>query len=163
MSTKQLTWHHTGLTVSDLDASIAFYSAAFGFAVVFEDRHLADPIARLVGELGTSCAIAQLRSSSADASLELLQFRKLRATGPQAVTESGAGHISFHVAHFEEVLARLIELGACQLGEVITLPPPEGQSVYLREPGGSYVELEEIGADPALRGRDTTPRPQEQL
>jgi catechol 2,3-dioxygenase-like lactoylglutathione lyase family enzyme len=131
-------WSHSGLAVLDLDRSVAFYGAAFGFELVFEVRGMTELIERIAGVGGLGCDLAQLRRPGSRHVLELIAFRN-----PAAEVEARppVGHVAFEVADVDPALAAVDALGAEQVGEVTRFP--EGRSVYCREPGGSVFELAE--------------------
>jgi catechol 2,3-dioxygenase-like lactoylglutathione lyase family enzyme len=133
---------HVGLAVSDLDRAAAFYSKAFGYRVVFQDRGMADLIQGVTGIPGLSCDLAQLRSPTSEHVVELIAFRlPARARLARAPVRPGQGHVAFASGRFDQTLARLQDLGAVLVGGVTEFP--EGRSAYLREPSGSFVELDE--------------------
>lgn len=137
----QSRWHHVGLAVRDLAASIAFYEAMFGFSVRFQAK-LADDIANITGETGLTCELAQL-SRDGEMVLELLEFSTsaTSATNDKPIY-AGAAHASFAVADLDAALTKLEHLGGKRLGEVVVFT--EGKSAYCQEPGGSFLELEEF-------------------
>ena len=135
-------WHHTGLAVSDLDAAIRFYRDAFGFEVVFEDRDMQGLIEKVVGIPGLNCQLAQLRSPLGQQVLELIAFQ----AGPSghhasAPITPGTAHVSIQVDDLDREIERLTQLGATVLGQVTAFP--DGRSVYLRDPSGTFIELDE--------------------
>ena len=133
---------HVGLAVSDLDGAAAFYSKAFGYRVEFEDRGMTDLIQGVTGIPGLSCDLARLRSVRSEHALELIAFRVPgRASPARAPIRPGQGHVGFASGQFNRTLARLQGLGAVLVGGVTEFP--EGRSAYLREPSGSFVELDE--------------------
>jgi catechol 2,3-dioxygenase-like lactoylglutathione lyase family enzyme len=134
----QARWHHVGLAVQDLAASIAFYEAMFEFSVRFQAK-LADDIASITGETGLTCELAQLARDGGMV-LELLEF-------PTSPTNNkpiypGTAHVSFAVADLDAALGKLEHLGGKRLGKVVVFS--EGKSAYCTEPGGSFLELEEF-------------------
>lgn len=134
----QSRWHHVGLAVRDLAASIAFYEAMFGFSVRFQAK-LADDIANITGETGLTCELAQL-SRDGEMVLELLEFPTSSINDKPIY--AGAAHASFAVADLDAALTKLEHLGGKRLGEVVVFT--EGKSAYCQEPGGSFLELEEF-------------------
>ena len=135
-------WHHVGLAVQDLQASVAFYEAMFGFSVRFQAK-LADDIASITGEAGLTCQLAQL-SRGGEMVLELLEFSTSSMKSPtnDKPIYAGAAHVSFAVTDLDAALEQLEHLGGKRLGEVVVFA--EGKSAYCLEPGGSFLELEEF-------------------
>ena len=134
-------WHHTSLAVSDLKRAIDFYRRAFDYEVLFEERGMAEQIARMTGSPGLICDLAQLRSPVSGHVLELIAFKGAAAGDPQPL-RPGAAHVAFHVDDLEAALAKVKRLGAVPLGEITQFD--EGRSVYCREPAGSFFELEQL-------------------
>ncbi|MDJ1009268.1 MAG: VOC family protein [Paracoccaceae bacterium] len=130
---------HFSVCVDDLDQSIAFYGAAFGFAPSLEATDLGESFARMIGRPGTSARLAQLTRESQPEVLELIKIegRPGAAAGPIPLA-----HIAFQVPDLPKAVASVEAEGASQLGEVVTFA--EGRSVYCKEPGGSVIELEEL-------------------
>lgn len=138
-------WHHTSLAVADLDRAVAFYSAAFDYALLFTERGMATQIARMTGVRGLVCDLAQLRSPASGHVLELIAFKGVGA-GEAKPLQPGAAHIAFHVDDLAAALAKVTQLGAVPLGEITDFD--EGRSVYCREPSGSFFELEQLHESP---------------
>lgn len=137
-------WHHTSLTVGDLDSAVAFYQEAFGFEVVFETRGMTRQMESITGVSGVRCDLAQLRSPRSGHVLELMRFRGVDGEG-DAPLRPGTGHVAFVVEDLEAALGVAERLGAEVLGEVTTFA--EGRAVYCREPSGTVFELEELFDD----------------
>ena len=141
-------WDHTSLSVTDLDAAIHFYESAFGFRVVFEARGLTSQAASITGTPGMEFDLAHLVSPLSPHRLELIQFSARGVSGSGgpsgAPTTPGAGHLSFVVEDLEHAVAAVQALGARPIGSVTSFA--EGRSVYLMEPSGTVVELEEGSA-----------------
>jgi catechol 2,3-dioxygenase-like lactoylglutathione lyase family enzyme len=134
---------HASLAVSDLRRSIDFYQAALGAEVVLEARDMTELIQRTTGLPDVSCDLAQLRFAGPGSLLELIAFRNVpEGCEEHAPVRSGHGHVCLGVQDFDAALARAHDHGARAVGEVVAYP--EGRSIYLREPGGSVVELEEV-------------------
>src|SRR2546421_10210545 len=116
-------WHHTSLAVSDLEQAVAFYQAAFGYEILFQDHGMTDLIQRIVGLAGLRCDLAQLRSPISGHTLELVAFHNVPAGhedhGP---TRVGAAHVAFEVENLDRALDTVRALGAELIGEITLLP-----------------------------------------
>jgi catechol 2,3-dioxygenase-like lactoylglutathione lyase family enzyme len=134
-------WHHTSLAVSDLERAVDFYRRAFGYEVLYQERGMAEQIARMTGMPGLTCDLAQLRSPVSGHVLELIAFKGAGSGDPQPL-RPGAAHVAFYVDDLEAALAKVERLGAVRLGEITQFD--EGRSVYCREPAGSFFELEQL-------------------
>ena len=134
-------FRHTGIAVSDMEASLAFYRDLLGLTVV------SDRVSRVAGDSvgapGASARICVLAVPDSAAQLELLEYRGAR-TQPVAPRplDPGAAHASFWVADIAALYARLLEHG------VRTLSPPLAQTsgrrkLYASDPDGFWLELTE--------------------
>ena len=142
------TWAHTALAVRDLDRAIAFYRAAFGYELLFEERGMAAEIAAITGIAGQSCDLAQLRSPVSSHVLELIRFHgheHVITPQPVAPLRPGQAHVAFVVEDLDSALATVEELGAQRIGEISIFP--EGRAAYFVEPSGTFFELEELSED----------------
>ncbi|MGH3277085.1 MAG: VOC family protein [Streptosporangiaceae bacterium] len=134
---------HASLAVNDLERSLGFYTAMFSVRVVLHERCMTDLIQRTTGLPGVVCDLAQLHFADGDVLLELIAFRQVPAgREDDAPVRAGHGHFCLGVTDLDATLARAQRHGATPVGQVVTYP--EGRSVYLREPGGSVLELEEV-------------------
>jgi catechol 2,3-dioxygenase-like lactoylglutathione lyase family enzyme len=140
-ATAKHVWDHTSLTVRDLEASLAFYRRAFGYELVLENRGMSQSIETIVGLPGLRADLVQLRAAHTEQLLELVAFSAV-PTGREdhGPTRPGAAHVAFRVEDFDAGLAAARGLGARLLGEV-TWFGTDRPAAYLREPGGSVVEL----------------------
>ena len=119
--------HHVALTVTDLDASIAWYERVFGIAYQMDGPHeggvgklLADPEWRLIIVLHRHDANQRERS---------------------AETRTGLDHVGFSVpsrAELEAWQARLRELGVVQSPIADT---PYGSILVFRDPDNIQLEM----------------------
>ena len=139
------TFHHAGLTVSDLKRSTRFYRDGLGFTVEWERSNIAAPYARaLVGVEDGVLEIAMLAAPDG-ALLELVHY----ATGQGgrlsfAPRNPGCGHLAFDVTDIREVCRRLKELGGSLISDIqqATYGPSRGNlMVYARDPDGAILEL----------------------
>jgi catechol 2,3-dioxygenase-like lactoylglutathione lyase family enzyme len=140
---------HASVVVNDLDRSIGFYRDALSYSVVFRDDDLGELIASMIGQPGSTCALAQLASPAGGPRIELIAFPRALA-GPvggwgERRMAAGQGHLGFEVDDLDAAQAVVERHGAVLVGALTTFP--DGRSAYWREPGGSTVELSEPPAD----------------
>jgi catechol 2,3-dioxygenase-like lactoylglutathione lyase family enzyme len=141
---------HVSLPVADLDQAIGFYRAVFAARVVLLERGMSDLIARTTGLPGLTCDLAQLVIGDCDVVLELIAFGNVPAgREDHAPVRPGHAHVCLGVARLDEAIAAAERYGATKVGEVVGYP--EGRAVYLRVPGGSVLELEEVPDERAHR------------
>jgi catechol 2,3-dioxygenase-like lactoylglutathione lyase family enzyme len=133
---------HVSLAVSDIDLSIAFYAAAFGYEVVFIERDMAKEIRSMTGVETLSCHLAQLARADDGPRLELIEFTGHALPAQQLPLATGCGHVGFVVDDLDDALREVIAAKAEPIGSITVFP--EGRSTYCRAPGGSFFELLEM-------------------
>ena len=134
-------FRHAGISVKNMDASLAFYVRLLGLTVL-SDRVSPDG-GRFVGAGDTAVRICLLAIPGSPTHIELLEYR---AAGGMPVTvkpvDFGAGHTSFWVADVDRLFARL------EAAHVPVLSPPiepasGRKKFYACDPDGFWLELTE--------------------
>lgn len=133
---------HVGLTVSDIDQSVDFYTRMFDLKVVGRGTGEADWISAGLGVPGTKLATAHLEGENLR--VELLQYVEPpgQRTAPRN-NDVGAAHICFPVDDIEEAYEDLVKKGA----RFIAPPSPshmDGKGfrfAYLLDPDNISVEI----------------------
>lgn len=133
---------HLGLTVSDLDASVAFYTDTLGMRLTERFEYPEDE----VGHGVTVAAGAFIRCDATHHQLSLFQLKDgLVADGGFDPLKPGLGlhHIAFEVATPADLVAKLRELRDrgvtivnCRMGG-----PGNQPRFYTRDPDGYLIEL----------------------
>jgi lactoylglutathione lyase len=137
--------HHVGITVANLDRSLAFYRDLLGIRVIGLSDD--EDVGAIVGKQVAGVRIADLDVGN-DQILELLEYGSengdVHSYGPDAV---GGCHLSLQVGGLTSALLRLASAGFMPMGEPTTLSIGgvwEGCTVvYLRDPDGIILELVE--------------------
>jgi catechol 2,3-dioxygenase-like lactoylglutathione lyase family enzyme len=138
---------HVGVVVDDLEAAVAFF-VELGMEVVGEM-----PVAgrwgdRVVGLDDVRVDISMVRTPDGHGQLELTKFHSPTATTaePNAPANTlGIRRIMFAVDDIDDVVARLLALGAELVGEVAQYEDVY-RLCYVRSPAGIIVALaEKIG------------------
>jgi catechol 2,3-dioxygenase-like lactoylglutathione lyase family enzyme len=138
--------HHTGFTVSDLDASLRFYRDLLGCEVVATQEKEGGYLAAIVGYPGAHVRMAHLRAPESVHLIELFQY--LEPSPGRAEIEPrivGCAHLCLIVADLDATYSRLRAAGI----DSFFTPPVEvdtginagGGALYLRDPDGIIVEL----------------------
>ncbi len=138
---------HVGITVSDLDRSLAFYRGTLGLELL--DRVIEDDpsIADLTGYEAVEMDCADLDSGDGRI-LELIQYRT--PAGGSAIHElrnGGSVHVSLRVADLDAVLVALEASDARMISRRPVLfeepgSPWDGvRCVYVADPDGAVLEL----------------------
>ena len=137
---------HIGITVSDLDASIAFWRDVMDFEVG-EKRHRSGPaLESITGVPGA--AIDTVFIASQDHTIELLHFVSPRTVVPSNLRACDPGflHLCFKVKNMEQVLKSVEATGFRPLGPVQLIQrDAAGPSkvVYTRNQDGLVIEFVE--------------------
>ena len=137
--------HHTGLTVRNLQRSIAFYCDLLGFEVVFRWNPNAAYIGELVGYPSVDLHAAILSIPNSAVFLELLEYRGIpEAAVDMANGNIGNAHIAFFVDQLDPLYERLASQGVASVSKPVTPtigPNRGGRAVYMIDPDGFRVEL----------------------
>lgn len=133
--------HHHGISVADLDRSLAFYRDALGFELL--DRYtLSDEgLSAAVGAEVTG-EFAQLDGRGAR--IELVEYDAGAAVETRAVYDTGATHLGIEVADVDAAVEALP--GDVDV-DVVGGPRTTGSGTricFLRDPDGTLVELLEL-------------------
>jgi catechol 2,3-dioxygenase-like lactoylglutathione lyase family enzyme len=139
---------HTGITVSDLDRSIAFYRDVLGLEpdIGPTDIFEGDELSRGVGVPEAKLRLATFKLD--EGTLELIQYLNPLSTvdNPMPANTLGAMHISFQVENAEETMRELSAKGVDFLSpiNVVKEGPLAGWNwVYFKDPDGITMELVE--------------------
>lgn len=138
--------HHVGLSVSDLERSIAFYRDLLGLPVRELDEMSGSEVEAVTGVAGSRVLIADLEVGAGQ-TLELLQYLSPAGTAvhPRLV-DPGHTHVGIQVEDLAGVFRRLVEEGVSIRSAPTTLtdagPYWTGATVAnVLDPDGITVEL----------------------
>ena len=135
---------HTGITVRDLEASLAFWQDVLGFRLQYRARRTGSFAEEVTGVPEAEIEIAVLLAPGHH--IELLQYlapgdrQHLR---PRAC-DVGSLHIAFHVDDLDAALAHIAAHGWAPVGcpQTIAGGARAGtRVVYIRDPDGTTLEL----------------------
>jgi catechol 2,3-dioxygenase-like lactoylglutathione lyase family enzyme len=135
--------HHVGITVRDLEASLAWYERVFGLTPEFIAEGSGPELSTAVGVPDASLRFAFLRFGSCV--VELLCYDNDREdTYNRSNADVGSAHVCIHVpdltASYDDLRGKGIEFLAPPLH--IDAGPLEGCSfVYFKDPNGVTLEL----------------------
>ena len=137
--------HHTGLTVSSLERSLAFWGDALGMEVVMQQDRRGGYFERIVGEHGVDVRTAQVAFAGGGAHIELFEFRSPRG-GRVALRTADVGfaHVCVTCDDIDALLARLVAAGGEAVSEPVAVDSGAnagGRGVYVRDPDGHVLEL----------------------
>lgn len=146
---------HTGLTVSDLEASLAFWRDGLGMREAIRQEKQGGYLEAVVREPGAHVRMVHLEFPGGGARIELFQY--LQPPGGAISgrpSDVGFAHICIACTDVDELLARLVAAGGTPFGEpadVDTGANKGGRCVYVRDPDGHVAEL--FSPPPAGAGR----------
>ncbi|WP_308798210.1 VOC family protein [Agromyces silvae] len=141
---------HHGMTVSDLDRSVAWYQDALGLELVHRQRQENAYTQTLVGVPGAVLEVAQLAvpggsGTRSSHDVELIQYVVgSTGRGEDEVSDVGVAHLAFLVNDIEAAAARVVAAGGR-----LRNPPVEvtaganrgGKACYFHDPDGNTLEL----------------------
>lgn len=140
---------HIGLTVSDLDRSVAFYKDVLGLNFVGEITMEGEETNTLFDMVDGSCRIAYLNGSDDVMAppVELIQFTNYEVEKRGSdLKATGINEICFKVKDIDAVYKHLLENNV----ECISAPQPfdftkdgfgKSKAIYLKDPDGIILEL----------------------
>jgi catechol 2,3-dioxygenase-like lactoylglutathione lyase family enzyme len=136
---------HVGITVSELERSVRFYTLGLGFEEVARQTSDA-PYLELTGYPGVEIAAALVRLQGDGLTLELQEYRRVQAGPPRApgTAPVGSSHVSLSVDALETALERAERLGGRRVTDAVAVDRGinrGARAVYLRDPDGYTIEL----------------------
>ena len=133
--------HHTGITVSDLDRSVAFYER-LGFEVAARIEEEGEEVERGVGVPGAKLRVAMLEGPNSR--LELIQYlQPSNGPAPHPNNGIGAAHVCIEVDDVDAAVAELREQGIEFLTDPITHEAGI-RWVYAKDTDGITAELLQV-------------------
>jgi catechol 2,3-dioxygenase-like lactoylglutathione lyase family enzyme len=137
--------HHVGFTVSELEASIAFYQALLGCRILERSSGSGPELETLTGIPGVRVITADLEVPGGGI-LELVQYlAPPSARLAQERHQAGHTHVAFVVESIDAALERLTVLGITSASSPVTIAEPgsawDGTRVlYACDPDGRTIE-----------------------
>ena len=136
---------HTGITVSDLERSLAFWRDVLGFELSHTAHQKGALAQEITGVEGAEIKLAVLKAPGGH-KIELLEYvapadRKRANLRPCDV---GSVHVALLVDDLDAILARVAACGWMTAGkpQTLKLGPNAGKRVvYVRDPDGTTIEF----------------------
>ena len=136
---------HTGITVTNLERSLAFWQGVLGFELSHRAHQKGELAAEITGVPGAEIQLAVLKTPTGH-KIELLEYlappdRKHVAPRPCDV---GSVHVALTVDDLDAVLSAIAPLGWKTAGEpqMLAVGPNAGRRVvYVRDPDGTTIEF----------------------
>ena len=141
-----VTMNHTGIVVTDIDKAVEFYCEGIGLEVRFQVEAGGAELSQLLGYDDVQVKAAFIGGIDGH-SVEIIEYLSPKTEVRDASEQhkrnaTGAAHISFNVSDMDAIIKRIVPMGA-----VLNNPPValmDGyRSVYLQDPWGNWVELDE--------------------
>jgi catechol 2,3-dioxygenase-like lactoylglutathione lyase family enzyme len=136
---------HTGLTVSDLAASLAFWRDGLGMREAMSQEKRGGYLEAVVREPGAHVRMVHLEFPGGGSRIELFQYLQPPGGNVSArPADVGFAHICIVCTNVDELLERLVAAGGTPLGEpadIDTGANRGGRCVYIRDPDGHVAEL----------------------
>jgi catechol 2,3-dioxygenase-like lactoylglutathione lyase family enzyme len=136
---------HTGLTVRDLDRSLAFYRDTLGMEIVFEQEKQGGYLAEIVGYPDAHVRMAHLAFPGDTHRIELFEYVTPTSRGGAGEPRDvGITHVCLAVEDLPALHTRLTQAGVDFYSgpvEVDTGANAGGLGLYLRDPDGITLEL----------------------
>ena len=139
---------HTGITVSNLEQSLAFWQNVLGFEFSHRAHQTAELASEITGVAGAEISIAVVKAPGGH-KIELLEYlappdRKHVDLRPCDV---GSVHVALTVDNLDAVLSTIAASGWKAAGKPQTLqsgPNAGKRVVYVRDPDGTTIEFMEV-------------------
>jgi catechol 2,3-dioxygenase-like lactoylglutathione lyase family enzyme len=136
--------NHVGLTVADLDASIAFYVDTVGMRVMSRSATCGDWFDTLTSNQGAVIDVVMLESRQLV--LQLVHYgRGGNAEGHTGHNRVGNVHLCINVEDVERKRAEILAGGRYRATPIVELPAPGMRSFYTADPDGIPVEFLQAG------------------
>lgn len=136
---------HVGLTVTDLDRSVKFYTEILECSIVVQQEKEGGYLAAIVGYPDAHVKMAHLQPPGSAQRIELFEYCTPRSA-PRDLEPRNVGnaHVCFVVNDLAALYERLVEHGVETLSppvEVDTGVNKGGAALYLRDPDGITLEI----------------------
>jgi catechol 2,3-dioxygenase-like lactoylglutathione lyase family enzyme len=142
---------HTGITVSNLERSLAFWRDVLGFELSHRAHQIGELAEEITGVAGAEISIAVLKAPGHK--IELLEYlappeRKRHVD--LRPCDIGSVHIALTVDNIDAVLSTIAASGWKAAGKPQTLktgPNAGKRVVYVRDPDGTTIEFMQLPSD----------------
>lgn len=145
-SSRILAADHTGMTVSDLERSLAFWRDVLGFELSHTAHQTAEMASEITGVEGAEIKLAVMKAPGGH-KIELLEylapFERKRHVDLRPC-DVGSVHVALIVDDLESILSAIKDSGWKAAGKPQTLksgPNAGKRVVYVRDPDGTIIEF----------------------
>ncbi len=135
---------HTGITVTNLERSVAFWRDVLGFELSHRAHHTGDLASEVTGVPGADIWIAVLKAPGHK--IELLEYRAPsdRKRAELIPCDVGSVHVALTVDNLDAVLSAIAASGWKAAGkpQILKTGPNAGKRVvYVGDPDGTTIEF----------------------
>lgn len=146
MSFQILTADHTGITVSNLERSLAFWRDVLGFEFSHRVHQTGELAAEITGVPGAEISLAVLKAPGGH-KIELLEYMapaNRKKNVDLRPCDVGSAHVALTIDNLDAVLEKVAASGWNAAGkpQTLTTGPNAGKRViYVRDPDGTTIEF----------------------
>jgi len=140
---------HTGITVSNLERSLAFWRDVLGFELSHTAHQTGELAREITGVAGAELKLAVLKAPGGH-KIELLEYLappdRTKHTDLRPC-DVGSVHVALTVNDLDAILQRIVASGWKTAGKPQTLqsgPNAGKRVVYVRDPDGTTIELMQL-------------------
>ena len=145
-----LHFSHSGVCVSDIKRSTAFYRDVFGFTRHHQLHLNGEDVSTVVKVKDAELDVVYLERDGT--TIELLHFAApapTRDAVPREMNRMGLTHFSFNVDEIAEVCRNVVAAGGRVMQETqVGTPDDKSCVVFVTDPDGCLIELVQSPADP---------------
>jgi glyoxylase I family protein len=145
---------HTGLTVTNLERSLAFWQNVLGFELSHRAHHTGELASEVTGVPGAEISLAVVKAPGHK--VELLEYHAPtnRKRADLRSCDVGSVHVALTVDDLDAVLSAIAASGWRAAGkpQMLTTGPNAGRRVvYVRDPDGTTIEFMQPAPHQELR------------
>jgi glyoxylase I family protein len=146
---RTLATDHTGITVSNLERSLAFWRDVLGFELSHKTHQIGGMAKEITGVAGAEIKLAVVKAPGGH-KIELLEYLappNCKRGFDLRPCDVGHVHVALIVDDLDTVLQKIAESGwkAAGIPQTLTAGPNAGKRVvYVRDPEGTTIEFMEI-------------------
>jgi catechol 2,3-dioxygenase-like lactoylglutathione lyase family enzyme len=139
---------HTGITVSDIERSLAFWRDVLGFELSHRAHQKGELAEQITGIAGAEILIAVVKAPGHK--IELLEYRAPADRKQQnklRPCDVGSAHVALTVENLDDLLETIAASGWKVPGtpQTLTVGPNAGKRVvYVRDPDGTTIEFMQL-------------------
>lgn len=136
---------HTGLTVSNLERSVDFYTRILGCTLIMQQEKVGGYLAQIVGYPDASVKMAHLSDPAGHHVIELFEY-----VTPEVISTDleprrvGNAHLCFLVSDLDSIYAAIQNEGITFISTPVPVDTGAnagGAGLYLKDPDGITMEL----------------------